>query len=381
MESALLPVAAKAALYGSPTLLEFPHAFGEIVVVIGDRREDPPRSGADLLAHSLSAGDIRFLMNVGLDSSVEIVSDKLFAVMDDDYLTRRFAQKTLLVIGSPAVNIAARRLNADSLFRFALSPRARKIESDLRALDALGDRKLLYAVSKMLREPHLIAGKAIELGLFQETPYGPVSAPQIQKLAAAVQKIITGSTDPVTTGARARKEDLTTLLDMYRKPGIADPIARQFHVEAVQENIDLGLISVGPNPFASPDATQCCVFVSGIHGPGTAQALRMLEDPRRSGRFDDHPLGGVIKVSLDPFKDWPSRFDEAIPEWQTPGYTMASLDEFIRVKDGMQDDFPGFSNPCRALVERIIRTSNRTGHHRAERVLDGCEAAAGDIHA
>jgi hypothetical protein len=338
-----------------PTLLDFPDAFGNMTLVIGDRREDPPRTGADLLAHSLSAGDVRFLMHLGLDDSVDIVSDKLFVLLDDDHLRARFGQRTLLVVGSPAVNLAARRLNAHGVFRFALSPRAERIEREFRSLDALGDEKLLYALSRMLREPLVLAGGPIDTR-FQKTPFGLISSTQIQELARTLQGIF------AEPGSRTRPDDLEpeALLDLYRKPGIIDPIAGNLVEGIDQKNLDSALISVGPNPFAPADSDRACVFVSGIHGPGTAHALGMLTRQRRVGNMEKHPLGGVIKVTIDPLKDWPARFDDAVPDWLTPAYDLSTVHQRLVDSGRHVEPSLGISEACRQYLHRILSKNSAT---------------------
>ena len=308
----------------APLLDEFPRGFRNLVIVIGDRRETPPRSRADLLAHSLSASDLRFLPRLDLDTSVDIVSDKIFAMMDDAYLTKRFAKSNLLVIGSPAVNLAARRLTLDSVFHFDQSTEALAIDAQLRGLNELRDRRLLRAAWRLLRRPRLLAGKTLDREVLdRDEEIRPLTDDQLSKLLTLLRPMI----EPLLTQIRSDSdvEHLDHLLDVFRKPGIIDPVAGRLRKIEPGESTDLALISVGPNPFAPPgDLAHVCVSVAGVHGPGTAQALRLLGD-RANGWAQERPLGGVIEVGLDSFKDWPARFDEATSDWLTPRYTIPAL--------------------------------------------------------
>jgi hypothetical protein len=106
----------------------------------------------------------------------------------------------------------------------------------------------------------------------------------------------------------------------FKKPGLLDPSDAAIHGESTSEDNDFALISLAPNPFAtSPD--YICIMVAGIHGPGTAHAVKALAEDD----FRDHPFGGIIEVSLDPFTDWPTRFQQASWSWQTKPYDSEKL--------------------------------------------------------
>jgi hypothetical protein len=79
--------------------------------------------------------------------------------MEDEYLIRRFSNRNLLVIGSPAVNLAARRLSSDAVFHFDLNNDARQIDSSLRSLTELQDPTHLFAAWKMLENLQVLSGR------------------------------------------------------------------------------------------------------------------------------------------------------------------------------------------------------------------------------
>jgi hypothetical protein len=177
----------------------------------------------------------------------------------------------------------------------------------------------------MLNDPQLIAGRTIERYLLNRDPdVALLTDDQIQQLAASVRHII----GPLIRDAekhRAGVRHTAQVLDMYRKPGIVDPAASLVHNASTLEHTDFGLVSLGPNPFsAAAGVLRACIFAAGIHGPGTAQAVRML-GAEHTRWFIERPFGGVMKVNLDLYKDWPARFDEAIPDWVTPEYTSEAL--------------------------------------------------------
>lgn len=338
---------------GLPRLGNFPRSFPNLVVVIGDRRETPPITRADLLAHSLSASDLRFLMRLRLGPTTELISDKIFVLMDDAYLAKRFGDKNLLVIGSPAVNLAARRLTADSVFHFDVSAEALAVDSELRGLANLQEKAPLKAAWKLLRDPTLITGKTIVREALDDDPdIASLSDEEIQGLAASLRKMI----EPFVHQIRnvSEKDHIDGLLDIFRKLGIVDPVEHTVRKHESSEHGDIALVSLGPNPFsAAGDLTRACTSVAGVHGPGTAQALRLLGD-HSSGWPRDRPFGGVIRVTMDAFKDWPSKFDEAIADWLTPAYTAQTLQAAVRSASEVEHPLYGRVSPrCVALIDAL----------------------------
>ena len=52
-------------------------------------------------------------------------------------------------------------------------------------------------------------------------------------------------------------------------------------------------------------------------------------------KFADRPFGGVIDVRLrNPYSDWPTRFCEAEPDWDTPRIHPKSCGSSSSVKAG-----------------------------------------------
>lgn len=84
-------------------------------------------------------------------------------------------------------------------------------------------------------------------------------------------------------------------------------------------------------------------MAAGIHGPGTTHAVKMLAEKNyREKNFREHPFGGILEVELDPFKDWPTRFETATWKWQTRPYTpekiMKNLHRKLRAAEQRQGD-------------------------------------------
>lgn len=278
------------------TLEDFPYAFEPLTIVCGDRRESPPTTRGDLFAFSLSITDLTFLPTLGLrNRHTTIRSDKLFAVMDKAYLQREFGHSNLLIIGSPAVNFAARLINNHAVFRFQLDLRVKEWDQKVRSMKALDDAGILlqfWKLSQNMGSPDLTA----------------VSDPE-KETAAMVQALVQEFS--VQRGLKA-------FMHRFRSQGIVDPADGTIQGFAFRANNDFALISLAPNPFADT-ADYICIMVAGIHGPGTAHALKMLAEDN----FQEHPFGGVIEVHLDLVtKGWADRFQHPTDvSWQTKPYT------------------------------------------------------------
>lgn len=292
-----------------PTLENFPHAFKQqLTGILGDRREPSPKSRGDIFAYSVAITDVTFLLALGLAPETPIRSDKLWVLMDDKYLHQEFGQTHLLIIGSPAVNFAARRVNNTSVFRFDLAPEVKhwwqiqqasdeesRKKADFKKLDDLWSLQVFW---QMAQEP-----EKIDLAAFLNKG---VPEKQVEVLAELVKQSI-------------GMEPARYLVNKFKKPGLGDPADRKIHAQHTGQYNDFAVISLAPNPF-NPDYV--CIMVGGIHGPGTAHAVKALSS---GDNFRDHPFGGIMEIELDPFKDWPTRFQEAHWKWQTEDYTLTKL--------------------------------------------------------
>jgi DNA-binding XRE family transcriptional regulator len=278
---------------GSTTLENFPDAFYPLTIICGDRRETTPRNKADIFAYSVSTIDLMYILKLGLERTTKIKSDKIFALMDDDYLQAELGNTNLLIIGSPAANFAARRINKDSLFRFGIPKEMQTFEKKLGDLKQLNDEAHLQVFWKMIQEPE---NKDIS-----KYEGGSVPKKELIGLRKAVEDLL-------------QRYPLKYLLNQYKKPGLIDPADGMVHAQHTGLQNDFGLVSLAKHPFSEK---HLCVFVGGIHGPGTANALATLSDGRN---FKNHPMGGIIEVNLSVFSNWPSKFEKATWEWQTSNY-------------------------------------------------------------
>jgi len=262
------------------SFLNFPEAFEPLVVVTGDKREDRESwiTIADLGARTATPADTRWIAGLGLSTDVVKHIDKNFLLLPEDELIERFAKKNLLVVGSPAANHLARKINSSAIFRFNYSKAAED------AIEELIDKAK---------------------GL-----------PSLTQLAAYKEK---------------HQIDLEKRIRSLFTGGIFDPtypdeyVAAKYTQRAQLVQLDWGMITFCANPYYEAlckregrenDHRYVSILAAGIHHPGTAHALRQLSVEKREQVFEKHPFGGVLRVELDLGEPFPTRVENAACRWE-----------------------------------------------------------------
>jgi hypothetical protein len=77
---------------------------------------------------------------------------------------------------------------------------------------------------------------------------------------------------------------------------------------------------VGKNYWAG-DPTRLCLLVGGVDTYGTAGALKALVE----SDFQSHPLGGVVKVSVNKSISEYEEFNSTVFRWRSQSYEVADL--------------------------------------------------------
>ena len=296
-----------------PTLTDFPEGFDDLVIVCGDRRESPPKTKADIFVDSFSSADLPHLPDLyrRCGQPLHIRSDKLFALAERDYLKREFGEKHIIVLGSPAINLLARKVNESCIFRFAVPRVAREFTAYLEnKVPEINDPALLDVFWRMATQWREQGNSDIDAVSYFETyrkKVERIQLDQIEALANKVKELLNGHT---TKGIK----------NLFHKPGFVDPADAQVHGESPRQDNDFGVISLCPNPY-STNRRHLCILVAGIHAPGTDQALRVLA----TDDFQEHPLGGIIEAKINLQAGWIERLYKASFDWQTKPYRVGDV--------------------------------------------------------
>jgi transcriptional regulator with XRE-family HTH domain len=329
-----------------PTLEDFPHGFEDLIIICGDRRESPPKSKGDFFVDSFSSADLASLKTL-LEKTgpLEIRSDKLFMagnLSSSGYLKQAYGQRNLIVIGSPAVNLVARAINRNAVFRFRTSKGMREF---LRYWDEefpeINDRKLREIFWDMASKWNgSLEASGIDTNQYLEESERRIHPEQIEELAHKVGELLTSHT-------------VKDVKASFHKYGFIDPIANKEQGYFLRDDNDFGIISLCPNPY-SDGGDYFCILAAGIHGPGTDMAVRVLA----KDDFREHPLGGVVEVKLDLEARWSERFSTAGFDWQTGSYTVNEelLGKLRNPKPGsiLSECAPGDLKDLTDFIERFV---------------------------
>jgi transcriptional regulator with XRE-family HTH domain len=251
------------------SLETFPNLVpGKWSIITGDRRETSPKGFGDILALSASSSDLMYLLALGLPPETVVYSDKILRIAKGENI-RRLLACNLLVIGSPAVSIATRDI-----------------------LRLQGATFLFNISERHYEQEHAICERV----------------PEDQRLSADFLRDYLRRTDV--------EDEIDDLLATFRKPGFVDPVVyKDIRGRAVPREEDYGMIALSQNPWSSDHIVCIC---AGVHGPGTAGAMKMLADRKK---FSGFPWGGILTVSVPDQAPWEERFRFLNPAWETHPYT------------------------------------------------------------
>lgn len=291
------------------TLANFPDDFLPLVAVTGDRREVPPQSKGDMLAYSVSSTDFMYINNLNLSKCL-VVSDKQFVIDTKEDLKRRFDSTNILVIGSPAVNLFARQINDQSIFRFDISDETKKELKE----------QYDFMVKYIEFEDDLFVYHQCLDGIFNLDNILSRFAglePNIDLLREKAEIIISEfRKTSICSDLDNQPRPIRYLMHKLDRPGIYDSLAGISRGQAIPQFKDYGLITILKNPF-SEDKDYYIIYVAGVHGPGTSLGVSMLSD---RNAFKNHPFGGVFEVTIDRFSSYFEKIQNSNIRWETRAY-------------------------------------------------------------
>lgn len=89
---------------------------------------------------------------------------------------------------------------------------------------------------------------------------------------------------------------------------------------------DYGIVALAPNPWSEEHIV---VIAAGVHGPGSAGALKMLASPEQ---FAQRPWGGVVQVTTPPLAPWQHLFERHLhPRFETHEYDPAKYLQDLQI--------------------------------------------------
>lgn len=315
-------------------LNNFPNAFLPLTIILGDRRQiEEPKNLADIFLESLSVIDVMNLLDAFnyhfKDGDIEIISDKFFAIMDEKDLQVKFGKRNIMIIGSPLVNFAARKINSYCFFRFSDKHNMRDFENVLSSARILKDVRMLKDFWDFTQKKD--NNENFELIHMKEKNILPnnIENDLINELKDLAKATTERFREP---SSRIKNQVLAS----YKREGIIDIIENRV-ADFCRKDNDFGLVSLGANPF-SESYEYSTIYVAGLHGPGTTTGLKLLSSP---SIFKEHPLGGVFEVLLNPEKPYYERVRDSIVDWKTGKYDNKKIKQIIKE---LINNAPKYSN-------------------------------------
>jgi transcriptional regulator with XRE-family HTH domain len=291
-------------------LADFP-GDDPLTIIVSDRREWSAKSAADCFIYSGSMVDTMYLPQLlkRYPGDAVIKSDKLLARMPDEYLRElpELAGSNLLVVGSPASNWGARMLNDGAIFPFKIDQKVVKRTKNLLDDARMQDDAFASVFWKLARIARRATGDSDD-GLDEDTVRRSGLDSEEERHLPAAAELARTMLDQTT--ARA-------IMNQFRSFGILDPADQALHGTFMHSANDFAVVSLAANPYC-PSGRYRAIICGGIHGPGTAGAMRALADPRK--HFKEHPLGAVLEIRIRRDLDWPTRFERTAISLQTEPY-------------------------------------------------------------
>jgi hypothetical protein len=269
-------------------------------------------------------------------------SDKLLVLLRPEALQKEFGHTNLLIVGSLAVNWAARVANKASVFRYAISPEREAWSERFMSRKDLNDRDVLRFFWKLAQVPstqNVTIENIDEVARTELQTGTPATKQRARDAAIETLTSCVAGTD--------RLQSASEIMDEFRKPGFLDPADWIDRGSTTGDWNDFGMVSLAPNPFAVESDRYVSILVGGVHGPGTAHALRVLA--QHPQEFQRRPFGGVLEVFLDGYMGWSNRFQNATWEWRTGEYSPETVVEHFEA--ALQRD-PAHTRP-HAIQERL----------------------------
>jgi transcriptional regulator with XRE-family HTH domain len=307
------------------TLADFPYAFdGPFWIVVGDRRESRGRkmTPADFGALSASPADLRYLNNLGLKRrDFQIISDKVFVLAPLDELRQRFANATLIVLGSPASNHAARIINRYSLHRFNLPhtyyDELEALIQEAWKIGAGPDKPDRPSTTDAGLKANATAGHNSADDTGESGDNDSETSTQPTKTAQPAKPSVDFFTAPEAVPGQdfwdyesleklvaLRIRELNWQRHTLFNGGLIDPAFKSL-IRGMDNSPDrdFGIVTLASNPFRDPDKPDGkfpALFLAGYHLPATCYALHESIWGDRRTFFKNHPFGGVTRVNLKP---------------------------------------------------------------------------------
>ena len=293
-----------------PTLKAKADILKNCIIIVGASVRYPPTSTLDLFRENSHLSDLMYLPYFDFGDEPILLTDRMLIALDESERKKIVSQKHLLVIGGPKVNVAARYLNDGFVFPFCFAPTKQSFDNlfdELKERQRLANEKAVELFYEMLQEPK----QEINTSEERYKKFKP------QSFREQVRDEVLWFRERFTRNAPEGYEQVMNILAGERK--FFDPLARHFIVPRTHEH--LGVVTLGRNFWSEDNAKRVCIIIGGLDRFGTVGALRTLV----ASDFQSHPLGGIIKASVNTSISEYEQLTSTSFSWHSSGYSIESL--------------------------------------------------------
>ena len=311
----------------APTLANFPEAFTNLVVIVGDYYGEInrfPEYHFELFRKSASNTVLTYLLQLGLPKDALILSDHLIMRAKETKRKELLADKNILVIGSPLVNIVSRflTLRKSLIFNFVYRDKAYSGYSDFydNLEIKLGNKPAVVRSFYKLMDKTKEDIKSIELKDVGEK----IEHEDLNRIKEAIEEL-----RELLGNDEAKNKDV---IELFNPIEIFSPFSPTFLSSSTDSKTkDYALITIGENPWSVSSEEsypkRSLVAVCGLNRISTAGAMKTLLDKEE---LEKHPLGGLILVDEPPDSRGLKEIFESTPDWITSKYSLQDISKAIK---------------------------------------------------
>jgi hypothetical protein len=293
---------------GPPTLKSKGEILRNCIIIVGASVRYPPTSTLDLFRENAHLSDLMYLPYFDFGDEPRLLTDRMVIALSEEERQRILGPKHLLIIGGPKVNVASRFLNDGFVFPFCFAASKKRYQNmfdTLKRRETLSNEEAVELFYEMLQ-----VNNEIDIDDARFKKFKPAS------LRERVRDEVLAFRAQFTEKEPLGYEQIMKVLTGEKK--IFDPLAQD--LISPESNQHLGVVTVGKNYWAG-DPTRLCLLVGGVDTYGTAGALKALVE----SDFQSHPLGGVVKVSVNKSISEYEEFNSTVFRWRSQSYEVADL--------------------------------------------------------
>lgn len=327
----------------APTLANFPEAFNNLVIIVGDYYGEInrlPKHHFELFRESASNTNLMYLLQLGLPKDAIILSDHLLLQATEEQRIELLFDKNILVLGSPKVNVVSRFVNLEKklIFNFVYKEIAYSLSKtfydDLEKKLGRSNPSAVKLFYKLMDETN---PDLVENYILKEED-GEIDTRELKRIKQAIISL------REKVGFDANNQEV---FKFFKPIEMFSPLAKTFHNLSDEPTEEFAVISLGENPWLKPtektnedSPKHSLIAICGINRVSTAIAVKVL---LKKDALKKRPLGGLIRIDKPDARGL-KEIIKSEYRWLTPEYKsediLQKLDHEIDLFNSKKDNAP-----------------------------------------